>query len=95
MYGGSSANTENSDRKKKSGRGHGVDQRRIGRAVRADRARTRRRTTRMASSMTAGEDQVLADRIGDERHAVLLQQLLVLLAVGVAGRLAGPASATR
>ena len=71
MYGGSSANTENSDRKKKSGRGVGLDDGRVGRAVRTERSEERR-AREDREDHDPGEDHVPLRGVREERHAVAL-----------------------
>ena len=49
---------------------HGLDDRRIGSAGRPERSRSTRAHAATASSTTAGEEQVLPDRVRHERRAV-------------------------
>ena len=83
VHGGSNANNENSHRKKKSGRGTVWMIVGIGLAVGADRTLDRGDYEQRQDDQS-GEDQVLLRRERHERLAVLADQFLILLQVGIA-----------
>ena len=71
-----------------------MDDRRIGLAAGAEGAEDQG-AHRDGSQDRAGEDEIFPERAGDERNAVLVRELVVLLDVRRAAERGGPAWATR